>query len=58
VSLTHTTIGSLLPWLPQQLKDFNVGIIALIVNVVVLAIVSVATRSVATGHGAAGLETR
>jgi SSS family solute:Na+ symporter len=58
VSLTHTTVGSLLPWLPQALKDFNVGIIALIVNVVVLAIVSAATRSLATGHGAASLETR
>src|SRR5579883_1191358 len=58
VSVTHTTIGSLLPWLPQALKDFNVGIIALIVNVVVLAIVSAATRSLATGHGPASLEAR
>src|SRR3984957_11237330 len=53
VSLTHSTIGSLLPWLPQALKDFNVGIVALIVNVVVLAIVSAATKSLATGPGAA-----
>jgi solute:Na+ symporter, SSS family len=55
VGLTHATIGSLLPWLPQGLQDFNVGIIALAANVAVMAIVSAATRSVPMGHGAADL---
>jgi SSS family solute:Na+ symporter len=55
VTLTHTTIGFLLPWLPAGLKDFNVGIIALIVNVVVLTVVSLATRHLAAGEHAAGV---
>jgi SSS family solute:Na+ symporter len=55
VSLTHTTIRSLMPWLPDGLKDFNVGIIALIVNIVVLAVVSLATRHFAADERAAGM---
>jgi solute:Na+ symporter, SSS family len=55
VSLTHTTIRSLLPWLPDGLKDLNVGIIALIVNIVVLTVVSLATRHLASGERAEGL---
>jgi solute:Na+ symporter, SSS family len=55
ISLTHTTIGSLLPWLPGGLKDFNVGIIALIVNVVVLAVVSLATRHLASRERSPGV---
>jgi SSS family solute:Na+ symporter len=45
LSFTHATTGSLMPWLPQWLQDFNVGIIALIANVVVLAVVSALTQS-------------
>ena len=45
LSFTHATTGSLMPWLPQWIQDFNVGIIALIANVVVLAVVSAVTQS-------------
>lgn len=41
--LTHETIGTLLPGLPDVVKDFNVGIIALLVNLVVLVVVSAVT---------------
>ena len=44
LTFTHTTIGTLLPVLPQAIKDLNVGVVALIVNVAVLAAVSAATR--------------
>ncbi|KOS64197.1 sodium:solute symporter family protein [Lysinibacillus agricola] len=44
ISLTNTTIGMLFPFLPQVIKDFNVGIIALGINVLVLVVVSLVTR--------------
>jgi solute:Na+ symporter, SSS family len=44
LTFTHTTIGSLLPGLPEVIRDLNVGIIALAANVVVLLAVSAATR--------------
>lgn len=44
LTFTHTTIGTLLPDLPQVIKDLNVGIIALVANIVVLVLVSAATR--------------
>jgi solute:Na+ symporter, SSS family len=44
ISLTHTTLGTLFPSLPQAVRDLNVGIVALGVNVVVLAVVSAATQ--------------
>ena len=44
ISLTHTTIGTLFPALPVEIKELNVGIIALAVNVVVLVVVSAAVR--------------
>src|SRR6185437_15317587 len=40
ISLTHTTLGTLVPALPQAVKDLNIGIVALVVNVVVLFVVS------------------
>ncbi|GKU83111.1 sodium:solute symporter [Niallia sp. NCCP-28] len=46
VTISGTTIGSLFPFLPQAIQDFNVGIIALIINLVVLIVVSFATRPV------------
>jgi solute:Na+ symporter, SSS family len=46
ISLTHTTIGSLFPALPVQIKELNVGLIALAVNVVVLVVVSAGARLV------------
>lgn len=44
LTFSHASVGTLLPFLPQPMKDFNVGIIALIANVVVLIVVSAATR--------------
>jgi solute:Na+ symporter, SSS family len=50
VTLTHSTIGTLAPFLPPVMNDINVGFVALILNIVVAGVVSVATRpaSVAT----------
>jgi solute:Na+ symporter, SSS family len=45
VSLTHTTLDTLFPSLPAAVREINVGIVALVVNVVVLALVSAATQS-------------
>jgi SSS family solute:Na+ symporter len=44
ITLTHTTIGGLFPSLPSAIRDLNVGIIALGVNLVVLVAVSAATQ--------------
>jgi SSS family solute:Na+ symporter len=44
ISLTHSTLGTLFPSLPQAVRDLNVGIVALGVNVVVLAVVSAVTQ--------------
>jgi SSS family solute:Na+ symporter len=46
ITLTDTTIGKLLPGLPQVVRDLNVGIIALILNIVTVAVVSAVTRPV------------
>lgn len=46
IQLSGSTVGTLFPFLPQAIKDFNVGIIAMIINVIVLVIVSLATRPV------------
>lgn len=45
LTFSHASVGSLMPFLPQAIKDFNVGIIALVANIVVLAVVSAFTRS-------------
>ena len=44
VSLTHTTIGTLFPSLPAEIKELNVGIVALAVNIVVLIAFSAGTK--------------
>ncbi len=44
ISLSGSSLATLLPWAPDVVKDLNVGIVALIVNVAVLAIVTLATR--------------
>ncbi|GAB2725383.1 sodium:solute symporter family protein [Kitasatospora kifunensis] len=54
VTLTNSTVGKLLPGLPQSVKDLNVGVIALAVNLVVLFAVSVLTRAVTARRAAAG----
>ncbi len=43
-SLTHTTFGKLFPALPEALKDLNIGIIALVINFIVLGVVSALTQ--------------
>ena len=45
ISLSGSTIGGLFPFLPDPLKDLNVGLVALLLNIVVTALVSVLTRS-------------
>jgi SSS family solute:Na+ symporter len=44
VSLTKSSVGALFPFLPEPLKDLNVGIVALILNVIVLVLVTLFTR--------------
>jgi SSS family solute:Na+ symporter len=44
LALTHSTIGTLFPGLPAPVQELNVGLIALAVNVAVLALVSAAER--------------
>jgi SSS family solute:Na+ symporter len=44
ISLTHTSIAGLFPWLPETLRDLNIGIVALVLNLVALTVVSAVTR--------------
>jgi SSS family solute:Na+ symporter len=44
LTFSHSTVGTLMPFLPQAIKDCNVGIIALVANVVALAVVSAFTK--------------
>jgi SSS family solute:Na+ symporter len=44
ITLTNATLSDLLPFLPMALRDLNVGLAALILNLGVAAIVSAATR--------------
>jgi SSS family solute:Na+ symporter len=43
-SLTHTSVASLFPMLPEALRDLNIGIVALVLNLLVLTAVSAVTR--------------
>ncbi|MEH7308928.1 sodium:solute symporter family protein [Neobacillus drentensis] len=45
ITISASTIGTLFPALPQFVKDLNVGVIALIINLVVTFAVSFVTRS-------------
>ena len=49
ITLSHSTIGGLFPFLPEQLKDINVGMAALLLNVAVTLVVSAATRHSVVG---------
>jgi SSS family solute:Na+ symporter len=44
LSLAGSSVATIAPWAPQLVKDLNVGIVALAVNIVVLAAVSLVTR--------------
>jgi SSS family solute:Na+ symporter len=43
VTLTGSTVASLVPAAPQLIKDLNVGVVALMVNVVVMTLVALVT---------------
>ena len=47
VTAAGTTIGDLLPFLPQALDDTNIGIVALVVNIAVMIGLSLATGGLA-----------
>ncbi len=44
-TILHASVAQLFPFLPDTLKDVNIGFLALAVNVIVLAIVSAVTQS-------------
>jgi solute:Na+ symporter, SSS family len=43
-TLAHASIGQWFPTLPDKLKDLNIGLVALLLNIVVLVIVSAVTQ--------------
>jgi SSS family solute:Na+ symporter len=43
-TLTHSTVATLFPALPEALRDLNIGIVAMVLNIVALALVSALTR--------------
>jgi SSS family solute:Na+ symporter len=43
-TLTHTSVAGLFPALPEALRDLNIGIVALVLNLVALGAVSAVTR--------------
>ncbi|GAA4726755.1 sodium:solute symporter family protein [Brevibacillus fulvus] len=45
ITVSNSTIGTMFPFLPQVLKDLNVGIVAMVVNVIAMILVSLVTRS-------------
>lgn len=47
VSLSKSTVAGLFPFLPDALKDLNVGIVALILNLATLVVVTLLTRGTA-----------
>lgn len=44
ITISGSTIGTLFPSLPQQMKDINVGFIALLVNFILMCAVSMLTK--------------
>jgi SSS family solute:Na+ symporter len=48
VTLTHSTFVSLMPFLPARAAEINVGFAPLILNALIAAVVSLATRPAAT----------
>ncbi len=43
-TVTHSSFATLFPFLPEAVRDLNIGIVALVLNLVVLAGVSAVTR--------------
>jgi SSS family solute:Na+ symporter len=52
-TLTHASIGHWFPSLPDAVKDLNIGLVALALNIVVLLIVSAVTQPRAAEHSQA-----
>ena len=52
LSLTHASVATLLPSLPVEIQELNVGIIALAVNVLVLLVVSGGAKTLMLMRGA------
>lgn len=50
ITISQSTIGTLFPSLPQAAKDLNVGIIALMVNFLIMISVSLLTRKLMSQH--------
>jgi len=55
-SLTHTTMASLFPALPEALRDLNIGVIALALNLLTIAVGSAMSRRVPSTRSAAATE--
>ncbi|MEV8567000.1 sodium:solute symporter [Streptomyces sp. NPDC051322] len=53
-SLSGDGLGDVAPWLPQPMQDLNTGMVALVANCVVLAVVSAATKRSAVGSASVG----
>ncbi|MFD4841373.1 sodium:solute symporter [Achromobacter sp. NPDC058515] len=53
VSLTKSSVAALFPFLPDALKDLNVGIVALTLNLITLALVTMLTRKAADARDVA-----
>jgi SSS family solute:Na+ symporter len=45
LSVTKMTISDLIPFIPDFLKDTNVGVVALTLNVIAMLLVTAVTRS-------------
>ena len=45
VTISGSTVGTMFPALPQWVKDLNVGVVALVINIIATTIVSAVTKS-------------
>jgi solute:Na+ symporter, SSS family len=50
ITISASTVGTLFPALPQFIKDLNVGVIALVINLVVTFFVSFVTKSASAAN--------
>jgi len=49
ITLSKSSVGGFFPFLPQMLQDLNAGMLALLLNIVVAAIVSLLTKRAGNG---------
>ncbi|MFB7640549.1 hypothetical protein [Peribacillus butanolivorans] len=49
-TITSATLGTLFPKLPQAIKDLNIGLVALLINVIVMIGVSLITKNLSTAN--------